>query len=525
MRPLTHLLILTALAVPLYALNPTALGIFTPQEAIRAHVGREMHQAGNWIVPVRRGKPYLAKPPLIYWCQRVLAMSHGATVSELEVRLNSAIWGWAGVIATYLVGRRMLRDAGADDQTKIDAAAFLGALFLELGVAYCHNSRAGEIDIMLVAPVVVCIGAIHAAWTGYLADRRTRWGAVALATGAGAVAALVKGPAPTMVIALGGYAPVLLRAFVPRDSEKSPSWLKQLQCVHPLVVLGVPLLVFWGWLKLVAARIGPDLMKAQIEIEVEDNLRMFRLSAWGHNFEAVSWSLGAFVIAGVIGLGVLATRWSSLAPGKLMLVLWFVLGFVGFSLTTQGVDRYLLPILPALSLIAGWAVRRRLELDPRPRALCAVVATAVVAQGGVMVWWEAFGRTAAWATRSPRAYMRELVTKADPARMGTLNYNADALDYYADHALEVWGKNRFGRPVAELVERLRKEDPATAKPYTLLVHEESDVNRKRFGAAESELKAAGLEWTEIPISADYRRAPGNSRLLAWNVRPAPDAPK
>src|SRR5207248_897606 len=86
----------------------TTQGLANWQESQRALVAREMQSRGEWIVPTVEGRPYLAKPPMIYWCQIAIARARGAVSGEFELRLTVALAGWAGVLATYLVGRRML---------------------------------------------------------------------------------------------------------------------------------------------------------------------------------------------------------------------------------------------------------------------------------------------------------------------------------------------------------------------------------------------------------------------------------
>src|SRR5947209_5550986 len=41
--------------------------LFEPDEGRYAQIPREMLQAGEWVVPTLQGRPYLDKPPLLYW--------------------------------------------------------------------------------------------------------------------------------------------------------------------------------------------------------------------------------------------------------------------------------------------------------------------------------------------------------------------------------------------------------------------------------------------------------------------------
>src|SRR3954466_10337421 len=89
-----------------------AQGLANWQESQRALVAREMQSRGEWVVPTVEGRPYLAKPPMMYWCQMAIAGARGVPSGEFELRLTVAVAGWLGVLATYVVGLRMLSTRG-----------------------------------------------------------------------------------------------------------------------------------------------------------------------------------------------------------------------------------------------------------------------------------------------------------------------------------------------------------------------------------------------------------------------------
>src|SRR5262245_57637690 len=77
-EPVSHSLTrgdrLLLLAVSLAALLPGVFGVslFDRDEGWYAQVSREMARSGDWVVPTWLGKPWLAKPPLLYWCVAAL---------------------------------------------------------------------------------------------------------------------------------------------------------------------------------------------------------------------------------------------------------------------------------------------------------------------------------------------------------------------------------------------------------------------------------------------------------------------
>jgi 4-amino-4-deoxy-L-arabinose transferase-like glycosyltransferase len=548
-RPIFTVILLSLLTLPLFFWNLTDLGLFNTQEAIRVNVAREMQRTGEWLVPVRRGEVYIAKPPMVYWCQIGLAKLRGVEVGEFELRLNAAIWGWLGVMATYFAARRMLGGSGSGStaclgsqavardhaETMNTAAldpAFWSAAILAAGVLYSQSARVGEIDVMLVAPVVTAIACMHASWRHVLATGKAHWGWVLLAALAACIAAAVKGPAGLMVIALGGSVPTVAYALVSRATptlggrEVSRRWwaFKQLESTHPLLVIGLPLVLLWLWLREARLRVGDETFAALVGFEASDNLNWFDWGGMVRYAEAVGVSLGVFLPLSVIGLWWVWRSRREMSPGRIAVACWFVLGLLTFAVTTKGVGRYLTPVWPAIAMLAGLGVVWLRAREKYPARLALVLAAALVAQAGSLACWHAFGRTTAWAERSPREFMREVLAKCDPSRLGTLGFNFDAFDFYADQTVETWGENRFGTPVSKLFAMLWGEAAGSRSwkadqpgAYTLLVLEENPANRREFGSAAEQLLKAGLTWEEVPMTAVYRRPPGDARVLVWRV--------
>lgn len=533
------IILLSLLTLPLYFWNLTDLGLFNTQESIRVNVAREMQRAGEWLVPVRRGEPYIAKPPMVYWSQIGLARLRGTEVGEFELRLNAALWGWLGVITTYFAARLLLRDgSGPTPSSPAPPAspaldpAFWSAAALAAGVLPSQSARVGEIDVMLIAPVALAILAMHASWRRTLDRGTAHWGWIGVATLAACVAAAVKGPSGLIVIALGGSVPPLVHAATSRRAPclagkpVSRRWwaFKQLESTHPVLVLGLPLLLLWLWLRECRARIGPERFESLVNLEVQDNLRWFDFSGTDRYLEAVLIALGAFLVFAFIGAWRLFRHRRALTPGLLVVVCWFVLGLAAFVISTKGVGRYLTPVWPALAMLVGVGVAALAARERYPLRLAAVLATVLSVQAGALTWWHAFARTRAWAERSPRDFMSEVLRGSDPSRLGTLGFNFDALDFYADAPVETWAERqgRFARPLSELAARLRAEASRLgepAPPYTLLVPESNGANRREFGDAEEQLSRAGLAWRERALGAVYRRPPGDARVRALLVRP------
>ncbi|MBL8763674.1 MAG: glycosyltransferase family 39 protein [Phycisphaerae bacterium] len=215
-------------------------GVTNWQEAQRLIVARDMQDRGDWMLPTINGRPYLAKPPLIYWCQLMIASLRGGKVELVDLRLTVALAGMLGVLASYLSVRRILldHDSGSRDETErrafADRAAFWSAALLATGILYVRSCRIGELDILLVPTVAPAIACLYAA-CGAARSRPTMWFAAAAF---GSLAALAKGPPALLAIliaALGGAA--LHRASRPQENDENAGAASR----WPLIAGGVAL--------------------------------------------------------------------------------------------------------------------------------------------------------------------------------------------------------------------------------------------------------------------------------------------
>lgn len=206
------LIVLWALAC-LPGLN--AVGLVNWQESARALAAQQMQERDDWVVPTIAGKPYLAKPPMLYWCELALCTITGTNAGESQLRWTVALAGLAGVLLTYLAARSVLargidrgdgEEASKGSSPLAGEAALWSGAFLATGVLYVRSSRVGELDILLAPFTVAAVWGCAWAW---LADGGPLWRRLA-AIGAAAVAAggaaLTKGPPGllSILLAVGG---------------------------------------------------------------------------------------------------------------------------------------------------------------------------------------------------------------------------------------------------------------------------------------------------------------------------------
>jgi len=566
--------VLTILCLLIYTLGLTAQGLSNWQEGQRALVAREMFVNSEWIVPTVHGTPYLAKPPLMYWGQMLIGHARSALgfspfTDETEVRLITALAGLLGVLATYLVARRMLaRDPRGD--ALADHAAWWSALGLATGVLYVRSSRMGEIDVLTVPFIVIAVGCIVYAWRAAERGQRTRWLAIIVAALAATGAVLTKGPPAILALALGGFVappvviaithglqplplwPLAIAAAIgaaalaaPRilevrsiadaigllihadigasigallvlllRTESRRLWLGPLIRTHPWFVLAAPLLAFWGWGRLVAARIGDAEVARIAAAELENNLVLLDLDSPVRNLGFIAYGVAPMTIFFALGCIWLLRRHPSVTVGQAVPLAWTALAFAAFSSLGKGVARYLTPLWPAMAMFGGvWAAHTIERLDARPRlalrrALLTIFLVAAMAQAA----WYGFLRPRYYSDRSPREFLSELLPKIDPDRLGLLALEVPAIDFYLRRPVEVWPSNIADSP-DPLIDRVR----SGAQPYTLVLKRRPDSPPDSPDPILDVLRGRGISAAPIPISAPYAWPPDGQRILAFSL--------
>lgn len=167
------------LIVPGLLLYPClSFHLFEPDEGRYAQIPREMLERGEWIVPTLQGEAYLDKPPLCYWLVMLSYSLFG--YHDWAARLVPALAVHAGIFASYLLGRRIVRER----------AAFWGAMLLSVSPMYLGVGRILTLDGVLTFWVM--LGSLAMLLALRSASRLNGWWIVAaIACGLGV---MTKGP-------------------------------------------------------------------------------------------------------------------------------------------------------------------------------------------------------------------------------------------------------------------------------------------------------------------------------------------
>ena len=301
---------------------------YDKQEAREALVIWEIHNSGNWILPLRNGDEIPAKPPFYHWLGALVSAAVDR-VDELTARLPSAVLGLLGILLTYATGV-ILWGRGA---------GLLSALVLSTSFEW-RTARAARVDMALTF-VLLC------SFLFFLYQYRTRGGqkkAIVFGFLLG-LATLSKGP-------LGFVVPcftVLLFLWMKRD-------LVFLRKLHPVTVITVCATVAGSWYLLALWQGGQQFLF----IVFKENFSTVVGQGAGHPhpfwwyipylFQNMApWSLF------FPSVGVFLYRYRrKLAEEELLyLIVWFVTVFIFFSVFSQKRTVYILSAYPAMALLFG----------------------------------------------------------------------------------------------------------------------------------------------------------------------------
>ncbi len=363
-------------------------------EALYASCAREMHERGDWVVPMFNGHLFPEKPPLMFWTMMVGFDLFG--VNEFAARFFSAVLGVATALLTFHLGRLLFnvrigfwagiitastiiftvsaRAATVDSAlTFLTTAAFLlfALAVAKPGTGFGHRPEAGRgraghvLGTRLKAEKCACP-------LGPPDCGKSPWRLMALMYACLGAAVLAKGPVGA-ILPLGAMALFLLIERGWRNLLRSAWWMRPFTALVVVAAIALPWYVWvglrtdWQWPR---------------QFFLEFNLRPFRQPIQGHgDVSSYQWLVAALVsllyrlyhIPGVlvgffpwaVFLGPTLVdavqrmrRRDQTRAGVALAVCWFGTWFVFWSICKTKLPHYLLPAYPALALLTGCFVDR-----------------------------------------------------------------------------------------------------------------------------------------------------------------------
>ena len=340
--------------------------LFDPDEGRYAEIPREMVASGDWVTPRLDAIKYFEKPPLGYWATAVAFQIFGE--HAWSVRLWPALSGMLGLLLTFWLGNRLFDQRAALLAVVVQASALL----------YIGLARVATLDMSLSFSLQIAMSAL-ALLVAPARPGATHGWRLPLLLGVGvALAVLSKG---LVGILIPGAVAVLFM-LIHRD------WQLPLRA-QPWWTLVALLLLAAPWFVLVSVR-NPEF--AQFFFIFQHFERYLSREQFDR-YQPVWFFLP------VLALGFLP--WTTLLPQAVrsgwqaarggerassLLLIWAAFVLVFFSLSQSKLTPYIVPMLPALSLLSGRAIARLPAARFAAHLAAVSVITAAIA-GLVLLLW------------------------------------------------------------------------------------------------------------------------------------------
>jgi 4-amino-4-deoxy-L-arabinose transferase-like glycosyltransferase len=312
-----------------------APALMDPDEAHYAELTREMLRAGNWMMPLLDGLPYIDKPVLFHWLQGLAIAMLGET--ETAMRLPSAVAAVALFWTTRWTGASLFDE-------RIGTRAWLMLATLPL------TFMLGSIGVFDMVFTALLFGAIAVALVAALRNRsRLQYFSYVLLS----LAVMTKGP---VALLLAGVF-FLVGLACGRECRVALLSLRWVTGAVISVVLSLPWFV-WMYYALGWHFVHQYVLAGNLYYVTQPE--SFSNRAINHTLYISTFLAGFFpwsivVLGGAIDTIRRRRAAINIPPEEILLWAWVGVVFVFFSIARFKVDRYVYPAAPACCLLAARA--------------------------------------------------------------------------------------------------------------------------------------------------------------------------
>jgi 4-amino-4-deoxy-L-arabinose transferase-like glycosyltransferase len=331
--------LLCLLCLTLYAPGLAAIPPLDRDEARFAQATRQMLETGDFIRIRFQDEARNKKPIGIYWLQAaaVAAFSSPESAAIWPYRLPSALAATAAVLLTFGFGARFFDSR---------PAGFIAAVLTAGALGVVIEAHLAKTDAALLAAVVAGQGALGLAYIMTRTNRPIGWSLPLLFWLAEAAAILLKGP-PGPVLAL-------LTVGCLSIADRDIHWIKTLRPLAGVLVMAA---MVAPWLiavqsatagHFISDALGHDLLPKLVGAQESHG------APPGYYFAVVMasfWPGSLFIVPGLIW----GWRQRRVA-GYRFLLAWLGPAWIFFELVPTKLPHYVLPVYPALALLAGGAL-------------------------------------------------------------------------------------------------------------------------------------------------------------------------
>ena len=331
-----------------------------------AQATKQMGESGNFVDIRFQDEARYKKPVGIHWLQAA-AVETGAALGVPEARTTIALYrvpsllgALAAVLLTYWAA---LAFAGRRE-------AFLAAALVGASVILSVEARLAKTDAVLLACSVAAMGALARAWLARSAVRQPSstlvifWVAVAMGI-------MIKGP---MVIMFTGLAALVLSV-----RERSAAWLGGLR---PGLGILFVLLCVLPWGIAIAVKSGGEFYKLAVGDDMLGKVTTGQQKHWGPpGFYLVAF-FATFFPGAILAAIAAPFAWMERRDDRVaFLAAWIVPSWLVFEAVPTKLPHYVMPLYPAVAILAVLAIAGRFSGPWRPGARAAFFALPLIPAG------------------------------------------------------------------------------------------------------------------------------------------------
>ncbi len=299
-----------------------------------------MNLRGQYVTPTLEFRPWLEKPPLLFWLQAASFRIFG--ISEGTARLPNAL---LALLGTWLTASLAGRWSGRK-------ARYLAPLILATCPMYFVYARAASTDLPLTVTLTAALVSAGLAWE----RPQLRWGL--LAGAALGLSLLAKGPVAAVLFAGVCVAYVLLLG------EYRWTWGQTIATMGTSAVIALPWF-WWAW-----KENGYDFL---VTFFLNHHLARF-ISSLHHHTQPIWYFVVVLALGFFPWIFFLVSSWARLWRGRtrwstpeertqLFLWLWTLFPLIFLSLSTSKLPGYILPVWPPLAMLAAHEWSRLMKDD------------------------------------------------------------------------------------------------------------------------------------------------------------------
>lgn len=304
--------------------------LFDPDEGLHAAIAQEMVLRGDYVTPAFLGEPFLDKPILFFWAEAMSLRALGS--SEAAVRLPPLLFGVLGMAGVAALGWMLFGEA-----TGLLGGIIYGTMLLPLGVSQVAVHDVAVVPFMCIA----CAALVRTSERPLFA--RAAGPLIVVAGVALGLSILTKG---LVAVAFSGLLAICLAAY------RRPA-IPRLTVVLTLAG-AVAVLVARPWY-LAMERAHPGYLHYYF---VERHLRGYLTATQRHSGRGW-WYYLPIVTGGSLpwtGYLLTAARRASGHPVRVVLWAWVAFGLAFLSAGESKLVTYVLPVFPALAILAADAI-------------------------------------------------------------------------------------------------------------------------------------------------------------------------